>query len=794
MSLVINNIMSKSSRREVVTGLAAAGAAFLTSSNTGGDSTDNKLNSKSTTSQKDAVWRMFRRDLENSGRADSRIPDREVDPVTQTSGGFNNGSHFLTNQDTMYLAEFGAANIEAFERESGNRVWQFSPDSRIGRPPALSEGFLYASDLNGNAYAIDQNGNSVHETQLSAISETVPVNGNILFLGSTGQVEYFDEKLTENSIYEKPGEVNIGSGVTTVNDSNQVIYVERRQGGSPDTHLRMLDLPDDPSQTDSLDLVDKVPVGGEAEDGATFYSEDGVGNYVWNEGSELKVAEVLENGFGSVSGIDVGSFEGAPVVIDGEVWAGTDDGNVYRVALEDIKSDGPAEVETVSDEDEFDTGIYNIVAGENTVAVSSDMGKTVAYDVFTDDKVNTYADPSEDVYRRPVAIDDGKLFVKTLDGSKWKIEVLDGEYRDIVPDLSFGGFDPGSGVVFGRSVSPVVDASARDEELTGFGLSVFEGGEEVFSGSYGSLSDLESVDLSEVLDGEGSYSVEVSVTDAGGDTASESMSLDLTGLGLGLSVDGPDYGNESYSVSADASNGDWDSLDWFLDGQQVGSGETVDVFDLLDSRGSYEVQAEADVGSETYQSTREIDFQPEKPGIVDTGFDWSEELGETPNTGDSIEVYADITETEAESESVTYNLMYVDSENPEAGFTQVASKEVSSGSWDVSDEINRDGLYMVETVVEDEYGDTVREGSSDVLVGPEVSATGRPAQDLDGDGRYDDVNGDGETNILDTQALFNNLDESSVQSNQRYFDFGAGPDTEVSILDVAGHWLDVTGG
>jgi hypothetical protein len=371
---------------------------------------------------------------------------------------------------------------------------------------------------------------------------------------------------------------------------------------------------------------------------------------------------------------------------------------------------------------------------------------------------------------------------------------LDGEYRDIVPELSFGGFDPGGSVVFGRSVSPVVDASARDEELTGFGLTVFEDGEVVESRSYGSLSDLEGVDLSELVGGEGSYSVEVSVTDAGGDTASESMSLDLTGLGLGLSVDGPDYGNDSYSVSASASNGDWDSLDWFLDGEQVGSGESVDVFDLLDERGSYEVEAEADVGSETYPTSTEIEFNPEKPGIVDTGFDWGEELGETPNTGDSIEVYADITETEAEAESVTYNLMYVDAESPEAGFTQVASKEVSSGSWDVSDEINRDGLYMVETVVEDEYGDTVSKGSSDVLVGPEVSVTGRPAQDLDGDGRYDDVNGDGETNILDTQALFNNLDESNIQSNQRYFDFGAGPDTEVSILDVAGHWLDVTGG
>jgi len=54
--------------------------------------------------------------------------------------------------------------------------------------------------------------------------------------------------------------------------------------------------------------------------------------------------------------------------------------------------------------------------------------------------------------------------------------------------------------------------------------------------------------------------------------------------------------------------------------------------------------------------------------------------------------------------------------------------------------------------------------------------------DPDDDGLYEDVNGDGEFNIVDVQALFANLDDETVQNNPDKFDFNQ--DGEVDVVDV----------
>ena len=60
----------------------------------------------------------------------------------------------------------------------------------------------------------------------------------------------------------------------------------------------------------------------------------------------------------------------------------------------------------------------------------------------------------------------------------------------------------------------------------------------------------------------------------------------------------------------------------------------------------------------------------------------------------------------------------------------------------------------------------------------------RPPQDPDGDGLYRDVNGDGNVNILDVQALFNGIDSDAVQENASRFNFSGRSPDEVTILDV----------
>ena len=64
----------------------------------------------------------------------------------------------------------------------------------------------------------------------------------------------------------------------------------------------------------------------------------------------------------------------------------------------------------------------------------------------------------------------------------------------------------------------------------------------------------------------------------------------------------------------------------------------------------------------------------------------------------------------------------------------------------------------------------------------DVTGDGAPAQDLDEDGLYEDINGDGGFTIVDVQALFSNLDSDVVQNNVSKFDFNG--DGEVDINDV----------
>lgn len=66
---------------------------------------------------------------------------------------------------------------------------------------------------------------------------------------------------------------------------------------------------------------------------------------------------------------------------------------------------------------------------------------------------------------------------------------------------------------------------------------------------------------------------------------------------------------------------------------------------------------------------------------------------------------------------------------------------------------------------------------------PPVVGDDRP-QDLNDDGLYEDVNGDGEANVFDVQILFNNLDNPAVQDYAEYYNFSGQDEEEVGIFDV----------
>lgn len=95
-------------------------------------------------------------------------------------------------------------------------------------------------------------------------------------------------------------------------------------------------------------------------------------------------------------------------------------------------------------------------------------------------------------------------------------------------------------------------------------------------------------------------------------------------------------------------------------------------------------------------------------------------------------------------------------------------------------------------VVRDQYSyslsGTYDETSGEVWVGPvqappAVVGTSRP-QDLNGDGLFEDIDGSGEADIFDVQALYNNLDTAAVQENAESYNFSGDDPNEVTVFDV----------
>ncbi|GAB7095057.1 hypothetical protein JCM30237_22100 [Halolamina litorea] len=80
------------------------------------------------------------------------------------------------------------------------------------------------------------------------------------------------------------------------------------------------------------------------------------------------------------------------------------------------------------------------------------------------------------------------------------------------------------------------------------------------------------------------------------------------------------------------------------------------------------------------------------------------------------------------------------------------------------------------------YGITGTNGASLTVTEVTVGDFANPVTDTDGDGQYEDINGDGTLDIVDVQALFANLDDDAVENNVEKFDFN--DDGTVDIVDV----------
>lgn len=292
----------------------------------------------------------------------------------------------------------------------------------------------------------------------------------------------------------------------------------------------------------------------------------------------------------------------------------------------------------------------------------------------------------------------------------------------------------------------------------------------------------------------------VGTTTTDGDGA---YAVELPAELLEVSVEEEGYYEESTTISLDP--GESAELDFVIEeiptatvtgtvtdrGDPI-AGATVEAVDTVsdslverhttDDSGEYAVTIEA---HRIHEVTATADGYDSKRTLVslDNGEVGTEDidLGDIPDPGQVVGVVSD---EHSLVGGATVEILETETGGVLATTTSAVdgsySIEVQPGEYDIR--FTHDGYpATVErvTVLEDELQELDAEL---VTLPPIVGDT--PPRDPDGDGLYEDIDGDGTVDIFDVQALFTNLQSDAVQEYAEFYNFAGDDDEEVTIFDV----------
>lgn len=144
-------------------------------------------------------------------------------------------------------------------------------------------------------------------------------------------------------------------------------------------------------------------------------------------------------------------------------------------------------------------------------------------------------------------------------------------------------------------------------------------------------------------------------------------------------------------------------------------------------------------------------------------------LGDVSITEDGSSVSFEEAVGDQNIDSEEFTIATVTVSGTEIGETTLTVNEDATIADDDGDEYMLDLSTATVTVTEE-------------LEAPDVTGDGNPATDTTGDGLLNDVNGDGDFDIFDIQALFQHRNSEVVQNNTELFDFTG--DGDVDIFDA----------
>jgi outer membrane protein assembly factor BamB len=274
----------------------------------------------------------------------------------------------------------------------------------------------------------------------------------------------------------------------------------------------------------------------------------------------------------------------------------------------------------------------------------------------------------------------------------------------------------------------------------------------------------------------GSEDTTLYAVDAGVEGSSEGSRVQLGTLGHTEAWDGTDPAG---SVSGTVTDGNGDTVEGAT--ATLLDGETAVVETETDPSGTYALTAAA--GPYTLAVQRE-GFDPFSEAVtVQRGQETQRDVTLTPSQGT---VLGTVTDTGADPvEDATVALVEQGETVAEADTDASGgySLSVAPGSYDLL--ASQAGFAPFEQAVSVEAG---TELTVDATLGPpSLPGFDAPPQDMDGDGRYENVDGDDQFDIFDVQTLFASLDSDAVQDHPAAFNFNddEGPE-QVTIFDVQG--------
>ncbi|WP_135305364.1 PKD domain-containing protein [Haloarcula amylovorans] len=335
--------------------------------------------------------------------------------------------------------------------------------------------------------------------------------------------------------------------------------------------------------------------------------------------------------------------------------------------------------------------------------------------------------------------------------------------------------------------------------------------------------------VTHTFDATGDYDVELTVTDDEGATATATQTVSVNAAPApasfdlsNLNVESPVTQGDTATVTATVENtGDEEATQtvaFDLDGSQADSQSVtlaggasqqvsfdVDTTDL--STGDHTVAVATDDDSASGTMTIEAASDP-APGTVDVSLVPADQ---TATTGDEVTYDVVVSGTDdvgafdgTVTLSDTSSAIITDVSTPASDGNEIIALgdqtadiqvfSLPSGTDDPvtvatitlsAESVGDTDISLSDTSVFDEQGSgyTVDSTSGATLsVGLEPVVGDTPPANMDDDAVLEDINGNGEFNIVDVQALFYNLDNPVVQNNVEQFDFNG--DGEINVGDV----------